>query len=128
MHLKVAVGANIELDLPMRTRVDTTPGSEISIGTSVPNPQCAQCEFFINVHIAPFKGVGNYDSKPGISIIDVELVPGGDNVLDNYRWAIGGCTVVVRETSGGFDCKQLQNINDQSKRVDVSGSWTQPAP
>lgn len=127
MRLKVSGVVNVEIDLPMRTRVDVSPGSEISIGTAVPNVQCAGCEYFINVHIAPFKGVGNYDSKPGLSIIDVELVPGGDHDRDNFRWAIGGCTVQVQATGGSFDCKQLQNINDQSKRVDVSGSWTQPA-
>ena len=128
MHLQVVGVANVEIDLPLRTRVDVTPGSEISIGTSVPNPQCAGCEYFINVHIAPFKGVGNYDAKPGIAIIDVELVPGGDHDRDNFRWAIGGCTVQVQANGGTFDCKQLQNINEQSKRLDVSGSWTQPPP
>jgi hypothetical protein len=127
MRLKVSGVANIEIDLPMRTRVDVSPGSEISIGTSVPNAQCAGCEYFINVHIAPFKGMGNYDSKPGLAIIDVELVPGGDHDRDNFRWAIGGCVVEVKAIGGSFDCKQLQNINDQSKRVDVSGTWTQPA-
>lgn len=127
MRLKVSGVANVEIDLPLRTRVDVTPGSEVSIGTSVPNAQCAGCEYFINVHIAPFKGVGNYDSKPGLAIIDVELVPGGDHDRDNFRWAIGGCTVEVKATGGSFDCKQLQNIVDQSKRVDVSGTWTQPA-
>lgn len=127
MRLQVSGVANVQVDLPLRSRVDTSPGSEVSIGTALPSPQCAGCEYFINVHIAPFKGVGNYDAKPGISIIDVELVPGGDHIRDNYRWAIGGCAVVVRETSGSFDCKQLQNIADQNKRVDVSGSWTQPA-
>jgi len=126
MHLKVSGVANIELDLPMRTRLDTTPGSEVSIGTSIPNPQCAQCEYLINVHIAPFKGPGIYDSKPGISIIDVELVPGGDHDRDNYRWA-QSCTVSVKETSGSFDCRGLQNVNDPSKKVDASGSWMQPA-
>ncbi len=127
MHLKVSGVTNIEVDLPMRTRVDVTPGSEISIGTSIPSPQCAGCEYFINVHIAPFKGVGKYDSTPGLSIIDVELVPGGDHDRDNFRWAMGGCTVEVRANSGSFECKQLQNIHDPSQRVDVSGTWTQPA-
>jgi hypothetical protein len=126
LHLKVSGITNLEIDLPLRTRIDTTPGSELSIGTAVPSAGCANCEYFINVHIAPFRGVGNYDGKPGISIVDVELVPGGDYDRDNFRWAIGGCGVNVRETGGDFDCRQLQNINDQSKRVDVSGSWTQP--
>jgi len=127
MHLKVSGITNVEVDLPLRSRVEVTPGSEISIGTAVPSERCAGCEYFINVHIAPFKGVGKYDSTPGISIIDVELVPGGDHDRDNFRWAIGGCTIEVRANSGSFDCKQLQNINDQSQRVDVSGTWTQPA-
>lgn len=127
MRVKVSGVANVDIDLPMRTRMDVSPGSEVSIGTSVPNAQCAGCEYFVNVHIAPFKGVGNYDSKPGISIIDIELVPGGDHDRDNFRWAIGGCVVEVKANGGSYDCKQLQNINDQSKRVDVSGTWTQPA-
>ena len=126
MRLKVAGVTNIEIDLPLRTRIDTTPGSELSIGTAVPSADCVTCEYFINVHIAPFRGIGNYDSKPGISIVDVELVPGGNYDRDNFRWAIGGCIVNVRETGGDFDCRQLQNINDQSRRVDVSGNWTQP--
>lgn len=126
MHLSVTGIENIDIDLPMRIRVDVSPGSEVSIGASVPSSQCGQCEYFINVHIAPFKGVGHYDAKPGIAIVDVELVPGGNRDLDNYRWAIGGCVVTVKETTGNFECKQLQNINDQTKRVDVSGSWTQP--
>jgi len=126
MHLKVSGVANIEVDLPMRGRIDTTPGSEVSIGTSIPNSLCDGCQYFINVHIAPFKGTGNYDSKPGISIIDVELVPGGDYERDNYRWA-QSCMVTVKETSGSFDCRGLQNMNDLSQKVDASGSWTQPA-
>lgn len=128
MHIKITGVANVELDLPMRTRLDVTPGSEISIGASVPNPSatCAQCEYFVNVHIAPFKGVGTYDPKPGIYLIDAQVIPGGDPDKDDYRWAIGGCAVVVKETSGSFDCKQLQNIVEQSKRIDVSGGWTQP--
>lgn len=125
MHLRVSGVANAEIDLPMRGRVDTTPGSEVSIGTSVPSDACPGCQYFINVHIAPFKGVGNYDGKPGISIIDVELVPGGDYDRDNYRWA-QTCVVTVQETSGSFDCRGLQNINDLSQKVDASGSWTQP--
>ena len=126
MHLKVSGVANIELDLPMRARLDTTPGSEVSIGTAIPSPQCARCEYFINVHIAPFKGVGNYDSKPGTYLIDVQVIPGGDPDKDDFRWPIGGCVITVKESSGAFECKQLQNINDQSKRIDVGGSWIQP--
>jgi hypothetical protein len=127
MHLKVSGVANVELDLPMRARLDATPGSEVSIGTAIPNAQCARCEYFINVHIAPFKGIGNYDSKPGTYLIDVQVIPGGDPDQDDFRWPIGGCAITVQETSGAFECKQLQNVNDQSRRIDVSGSWVQPA-
>ena len=126
MHLKVAGAVNLELDLPLRGRLDVTPGSEVSLGTSIPNPQCERCEYFVNVHVAPFKGPGSYDSKPGVYLIDVQVIPGGDPDQDDYRWPIGGCTVTVKETSGSFDCKQLQNINAQTKRIDVSGSWVQP--
>lgn len=126
MRLSVRGVVNVELDLPMRTRLDTTPGSEVSIGTAIPNAQCARCEYYINVHIAPFKGVGNYDSKPGTYLIDVQVIPGGDPDKDDFRWPIGGCVVTVGETSGMFECKQLQNVNDQTKRIDVSGSWIQP--
>ena len=110
----------------MRARLDTAPGSEVSIGTAIPNSQCAQCEYFINVHIAPFKGIGAYDSKPGIYIIDVELIPGGQTDQQDYRWA-QNCTVLVQDaSSGSYDCRGLQNVNDQSKKVDVSGVWQQP--
>ncbi|MBM3127294.1 MAG: hypothetical protein FJ009_01515 [Chloroflexi bacterium] len=126
LRLKVTGAANVELDLPLRARLDPKPGSEISIGTAVPSSQCARCEYFINVHIAPFKGVGNYDSKPGTYLIDVQVIPGGDPDKDDFRWPIGGCTVTVKESSGAFECKQLQNVNDQTKRIDVSGSWVQP--
>lgn len=126
MHFKATGVANVELDLPMRARLDTTPGNEVSIGTAIPNPRCAQCEYFVNLHIAPFKGIGNYDSKPGAYLIDVEVIPGGDPDQDDFRWPIGGCTITVRESNGAFECKQLQNVNDQSKRLDVSGSWMQP--
>lgn len=126
MRLKVTGVVNLELDLPMRARLDPTPGSEISIGTAVPNSQCARCEYFVNVHIAPFKGVGNYDSKPGTYLIDVQVIPGGAPDQDDFRWPIGGCAVTVKESSGAFECKQLQNVNDQTKRIDVSGTWQQP--
>ena len=125
MRLTVSGVVNTEIDLPMRGYIDTTPGSEVSIGTSLPSDVCAGCQYFINVHIAPFKGVGNYDGKPGISIIDVELVPGGDYDRDNYRWA-QSCVVTVQQTGGSFDCRGLQNINDLNQKVNASGSWTQP--
>ncbi|MCX7840637.1 MAG: hypothetical protein N2559_14475 [Anaerolineae bacterium] len=126
LHLKVSGEANIELALPLRARLDVTPGSEWSVGTAVPSPQCARCEYFVNVLIAPFKGVGDYNSKAGTYLIDVQVIPGGDPDQDDFRWAIGGCTVTVRENSGAFACQQLQNVNDQRKRIDVSGQWTQP--
>ena len=125
-HVKATGAANIEIDLPMRSHLDTTPGSEVSIGTSVPNSACGDCQYYINVHIAPFKGIGEYDSKPGIYIIDVELIPGGQTDQEDYRWA-QSCTVKVADaSSGNYDCRGLQNVNDQSKKVDVSGVWQQP--
>ncbi len=126
MRVKISGVANVEIDLPMRTRLDVTPGSEVSIGAAIPSPQCAACEYFVNVHIAPFKGVGNYDSKPGTYLIDAQVIPGGEPAREDFRWAYGGCTVTVKETSGTFECKQLQNVIDQSRRIDVSGSWIQP--
>lgn len=125
-HLKVSGVANIELDLPMRSRLDVSPGSEVSIGTAIPNVDCKGCEYYVNVHIAPFKGVGSYDSKPGTYIVDIEVIPGGTAEKDDFRWAINGCTVTVNPSDGFFACGQLQNIIDQSKRIDVSGSWQQP--
>jgi hypothetical protein len=125
-HVKATGAANIELDLPMRSHLDTTPGSEVSIGTSVPNPECRDCQYYVNVHIAPFKGIGAYDSKPGIYIIDVELIPGGQTDQEDYRWA-QNCTVLVQDaSSGSYDCRGLQNVNDQSKKLDLSGNWQQP--
>lgn len=125
-HLKVTGVANVEVDLPMRSRLDVTPGSEISIGTSVPSPQCGGCEYFANVHIAPFTGIGAYDSKPGIYIIDIQVIPGGKLEQEDFRWA-QSCTVNVKDaSSGNFDCRGLQNVYDQSKKIDVSGSWVQP--
>lgn len=126
LQLQVSGAVNIALDLPLRARLDMTPGSEWSVGTAVPSPQCPRCEYFINVHIAPFKGVGNYASNVGTYLIDVQVIPGGDPDQDDFRWPIGGCTVTVRENSGAFACQQLQNVNDQRKRIDVSGRWTQP--
>jgi hypothetical protein len=124
MNLKTSGVVNLEITLPMHARVDVTPGSEVSIGASVPSGKCATCEYFINVHIAPFKGVGKYDSKPGTYLIDVELVPGGDRDRDNYRWA-QSCVVSVEQNTGNFDCRGLQNINDLSQKIDASGSWVQ---
>lgn len=125
-HVKVSGVANSEIDLPMRSRLDTTPGSEVSIGTSVPNAECNDCQYYINVHIAPFQGIGVYDSKPGTYIIDIEVIPGGTSEQNDYRWA-QSCKVTVRDaSSGNFDCRGLQNANDQSKKLDVSGSWQQP--
>ena len=125
-QMKVTGVANLAIDLPMRSHLDTSPGSEISIGTSVPNPACADCQYYINVHIAPFDGIGTYDSKPGTYIIDVEVIPGGTPAQDDFRWA-QSCVVNVKDTSSGdFDCRGLQNVNDQSKKIDVSGSWVQP--
>jgi hypothetical protein len=125
-HVKAAGIVNLEIDLPMRSRLDVTPGSEISIGTSVPKPECLDCQYYINVHIAPFTGIGVYDSKPGTYIIDVEVIPGGTPDQDDYRWA-QSCAVTVKDaSSGNFECRGLQNVNDQSKKIDVSGSWVQP--
>ena len=125
-HVKAAGIVNLETDLPMRSHLDTTPGSEVSIGTSVPNAECTDCQYYINVHIAPFSGIGAYDSKPGTYIIDIEVIPGGTSEQNDYRWA-QSCAVTVRDAStGDFDCRGLQNVNDQSKKIDVSGSWMQP--
>jgi hypothetical protein len=125
MHLKVSGTVNVELDLPLRARLDTTPGSEASFGTSIPNPQCATCVYFVNVHVAPFKGPGIYDSKPGLAIIDIQIIPGGTPEQDDYRWA-QMCLFAVDPINGNFTCGGLQNVNDQTKRIDVTGSWVQP--
>lgn len=127
LHLQISGATNLELELPLRARVDTRAGSEMSIGTAVPSPRCARCEYFINVHIAPFKGIGEYHSKAGTYLIDMQVIPGGDPDRDDFRWPLGGCVVTVKETSGAFACQQLQNINDQTVRIDVRGSWVQPA-
>jgi len=128
LHLQVNGVVNVELALPLRARLDVAPGSEWSVGTAVPSPRCAHCEYFVNVHIAPFKGVGDYTSTPGMYLIDVQVIPGGNADEEDFRWPIGGCTVRVRENSGTFECKQLQNVNDQTKRIDVRGAWQQPPP
>ncbi len=127
MQIKVTGSTNLNLTLPLRTRLDLSPGSEVSIGTSVPNQGCGECQYFINVHIAPFRGTGNYASQPaGPYIIDVELIPGGTPENDDFRWA-KSCTVQVRnQERGEFECKGLENITDNTKVVDVSGSWQQP--
>jgi hypothetical protein len=125
-HAKITGAANVEIDLPMRSHLDTSPGSEISIGTSLPNLECGGCQYYANVHIAPFDGIGTYESKPGTYLIDVEVIPGGTAEQDDYRWA-QSCRVHVKDaTSGDFDCRGLQNVNDQNKKIDVSGSWMQP--
>jgi hypothetical protein len=125
-HVKATGAANLDIDLPMRSHLDTTPGSEVSIGTSVPNPECVDCQYYINVHIAPFKGIGVYDGKPGIYIIDVELIPGAQTDQEDFRWAQSCTVTVANASSGSFDCRGLQNVNDQSKKLDVSGEWQQP--
>ena len=125
-RLKVAGVIDLAIDLPMRSRLDTSPGSEISIGTSVPNSECADCQYYIDVHIAPFDGVRTYDSKPGTYIIDIEVIPDGTPEQDDFRWA-QSCVVHVKDASSGdFDCRGLQNVNDQSKKINVSGNWMQP--
>ncbi len=126
LHLKVSGAVNLEHTLPLRARLDVLPGSEWSVGTAVPDSQCSQCEYFVNVLIAPFKGVGHYDSRAGTYVIDVQVIPGGNADENDFRWPLGGCIVTVRENSGTFHCQQLQNVNDQTKRIDVSASWTQP--
>ena len=127
LHLRVSGYVNLDLNLPLRDRLDTSPGSEVSLGTSVPNTACDGCQYYINVHIAPFNGIGTYASQPpGTYIIDVELIPGGTDVKDDYRWA-KSCTVRVQDAqTGSFDCRGLENINDNTKVLDASGEWKQP--
>lgn len=129
VHLDVTGAVNVSIDLPLREYVDISPTSEIAFGTDVPNTQCAECEYLVYVHIAPFNGPGVYQSKPaGIYLIDAELVPGADPVKEDYRWA-QQCTVLVPDqTSGSFACAGLENVNDNSKRLNVSGKWQQPPP
>jgi hypothetical protein len=129
LRLTVSGATNLDLTLPMRDQLDFSPGSEISIGTSVPNPACAGCQYFINVHIAPFQGAGNYASKPaGTYIVDVELIPGGTVEKDDYRWA-QSCSVQVKDRQmGSFDCRGLENVTDNTKRLDAVGTWEQPPP
>ncbi len=127
LHLQTTGAVNLNLDLPLRERLNLAPGSEVSIGTSIPNDQCGDCEYFINVHIAPFSGHGTYSSQQtAVYLIDVELVPGGNYERDNYRWA-KQCSVTVKDTfSGSFACTGLENINDNTKRIDLTGNWQQP--
>ncbi len=127
MRLQLSGAVSETLDLPLRERLNLTRGSEVAIGTAVPNDKCRECQYYINIHIAPFNGPGNYASKPaGIYIIDVELVPGGTEDHDDYRWA-KQCTVRVQDSLGGsFDCKGLENVNDNTKLIDIAGNWQQP--
>ncbi len=127
IHLQMSGAANQALDLPLRERLNLAPGSEISIGTAVPVDTCNECQYYINIHIAPFNGPGNYTSKPaGVYIIDVELVPGGTEDHDDYRWA-KQCSVQVKDLlSGSFTCNGLENVNDNTKVIDITGNWQQP--
>jgi hypothetical protein len=127
MHLQVSGAVSQTLDLPLRERLNLAPGSEVAIGTAVPNDRCTECQFYINLHIAPFNGPGNYTSQSaGIYIIDVELVPGGTEDHDDYRWA-KQCIVQVQDPlSGDFACTGLENVNDNTKVIDIAGNWQQP--
>lgn len=128
MHLQVTGTLNLELDLPLRGRLDTSAGGEIFIGTSVPNPRCFQCEYLMYIHIAPFKGPGVYDgSKPGLYQIDAEMIVGGRHEFtDDFRWA-KQCTVVVSDANNGnFACAGLEDITNNTRRINVVGSWQQP--
>ncbi len=127
MHLQASGAVTLTLDLPLRERLNLAPGSEVAIGTGVPNTQCNECEYYINIHIAPFNGPGTYSSKSaGTYIIDAELVPGGTVDRDDYRWA-KECTVRVQDPLGGsFACTGLENVNDNTKVIDLTGNWQQP--
>lgn len=127
IHLRVTGAVNLEMDLPMRERLDTRAGSEIFIGTAIPNEQCERCENFLNLHIAPFKGAATYTSKArGDYLIDAWIIPGGDPEKDDYRYA-QECTIVVNvASSGSFDCRGLVNIRDDFKHIDIRGTWQQP--
>lgn len=129
IHLKVTGSVNVEVDLPVKDPMNTSAGGEMFIGTEIPNPQCGGCVYTVSIHIAPFKGLGIYTSKPqGIYIIDALIVPGADPFKEDYRWA-NDCTVVVKDaTSGTFQCTGLSNIYETTKTIDVSGSWIQPPP
>jgi hypothetical protein len=129
IHLKATGAANIEVDLPVKDPMNTSAGGEMFIGTEIPNTQCPGCIYVVFIHIAPFKGPGIYASKPsGIYIIDALIVPGGDPLKADYRWA-DDCTVVVKDSmSGTFQCVGLSNIYDTARKIDISGSWIQPPP
>jgi hypothetical protein len=61
-----------------------------------------------------------------VAIIDLQVIPGGKLVEDDYRWA-QSCIVVVKDARGGtFDCRGLQNVLNQARKIDVRGWWTQP--
>lgn len=127
MHLQITGAVNATVDLPLRDRFDLTPGSEIAFGTSVPAGPCSQCQYLVYIHIAPFNGPGVYESKPaGAYLVDVQLDPGGDLQQEDYRWA-QQCTVIIQDAqAGSFACAGLQNINDDTKRLNMTGSWQQP--
>ncbi len=128
IHLQMSGTVDESLDLPLRERLNLSAGSEISIGTAVPNDRCSDCQYYLNIHIAPFNGPGSYASKPkGIYLIDVELIPGGTEDRDDYRWA-KQCTVQVEDPlSGNYACGGLENVNDSTKVIDITGNWRQPA-
>lgn len=127
IHLEFSGAMNLTLDLPLRERLNLTPASEVGIGTSVPSPTCGDCQYFFNVHIAPFRGPGGYNSQPtGTYIIDVEAIPGGTEDADDYRWA-KQCAVVVKDAnSGNLSCAGLENVNDSTKLLNVTGTFQQP--
>jgi hypothetical protein len=129
MHLQVTGAVNLEVDLPLRERLDMAPTSEVAFGTEVPNPSCNPCNYLVYIHIAPFNGPAIYQSKPaGAYLVDVQLNPGGDPLEEDYRWA-QQCTVVVESAQKGtFACAGLENINTSSKRLNMTGSWQQPPP
>ena len=59
--------------------------------------------------------------------MDVQLNPGGDPLQEDYRWA-QECTIIVEGAQkGSFACAGLENINDSSKRLNMTGSWEQPS-
>ncbi len=127
IHLEFSGIITKTLDLPLRERLNLTQGSEVAIGTSVPSPECGTCEYYFNVHIAPFTGPGGYNSQPaGTYIIDVEAIPGGTEDKDDYRWA-KQCAVLIKDAnSGNLSCAGLENVNDSSKLLNVTGSFQQP--
>ncbi len=127
LHVEISGAVQLVLDLPLRERLDLTPANETAIGTSIPNPQCEGCEYLIYVHIAPFSGPGVYQTKPaGTYLIDAQVVPGGLEGRDDYRWA-QQCTIIVKDTQrGDLACAGLEKIDDNTKRINLMGSWQQP--